>query len=239
MQEKDFKLWVIIPAAGSGQRCGKAIAKQYLEFHNKTIIEHSISPFLRVDAVTEIVVALSENDSTFKQLPIANHKKIQTVVGGQTRAETVFNALTSLKDRANPQDWILVHDGARPCLHVDDLNALIDNLINEKVGGILAFPVADTLKFVRQDNIAHTVSRMHLWHALTPQMFRYQILFESLRNCLNDKIEITDEASAIEHAGFEPKIVKAQYPNPKLTHPSDFKLIALLIQQNQTEEVFE
>ncbi len=237
MQREDCRIWVIIPAAGSGQRFGESLAKQYLYFHNKTMIEHSISPFLRNNAVSHIVVALSENDSTFKSLALAKHKKVQTVIGGATRAETVLNALTALKHKANIQDWILVHDAARPCLHDDDLNALINNLFNEEIGGILASPVSDTIKFVQHDVIAHTVSRVNLWQALTPQMFRYQVLLDALHICLHNKIEITDEASAIEHAGFYPKMIKAQHPNPKLTYPSDIKLIALLLQQNQPEEV--
>ncbi len=236
MQKKD-SLWVIIPAAGSGQRFGESVAKQYIMLGDKTILEHSMSPFLRNNAVTHIMVALSEEDSTFKQLPVAKHSKVQTVIGGQSRSESVFNALTALKHKANPQDWILVHDGARPCLHDEDLNALITTLMDEKVGGILAMPVADTLKFAQNNMIEKTVSRAHLWHALTPQMFRYQVLLNALSDCLDNQIEITDEASAIEQAGYHPKMVKAQYPNPKLTHPSDRQLIALLLQQYQLEEV--
>lgn len=225
--------WVIIPNAGNGQRFGEKLPKQYTCIQEKTVIEHTLSIFLEREDIHRIIVPLSEDDYYFEKLPLAQHPKVQTIQGGKTRAESVFNALLSLKSIAKPQEWVLVHDAVRPCLHERDLNALIEALQEDKVGGILATPVADTLKLGENQHIQQTVSRTNLWHALTPQLFRYQPLLDALQLCKNKGLMVTDEASAIEEAGGCPKLVSASYPNPKLTFEKDLKLIALLLTLEQ------
>lgn len=214
------KAWVVIPAAGIGQRYGDK-PKQYLQVINQTILEHTIEKFY---AAKKIVVALSEKDAFFSTLGCASHPKVQTVIGGATRAQSVTHALVALKDTACGEDWVIVHDAVRPCLATQDLNYLVLSLKDDPVGGILATPVKDTLKEV-SDNLFKTVSRENLWQAQTPQMFRYELLLKALAQSLN----VTDEAQAIEILGLKPQVVAAQYPNPKLTYAEDLPYIEWLL----------
>lgn len=213
-------IWVVLPAAGTGQRYGE-LAKQYISVADKTILEHSLAKFY--DA-KKIIVALAEKDQMFATLNCANHPKIQIVIGGKTRAQSVTNALLSLKDIAMPKDWVLVHDAARPCLAMQDLNNLISNVKDDPVGGILATPVRDTLK-EDAETMLKTISREKLWQAQTPQMFRYELLLKGLAQSLN----VTDEAQAIEFLNLKPKLIAAQYPNPKLTYAQDLPYIEWLL----------
>ena len=145
----------------------------------------------------------------------------------------MLNALEALAEQADEQDWVLVHDAARPCLRAEDIDHLISELNDHPVGGLLAVPVRDTMK--RADNngaIQQTVDRKNLWHALTPQMFRLGDLRDALTKAVSDGIEITDEASAMEHIGKQPKLVKGQWSNIKITHPEDLKLAEFYLEQH-------
>jgi 2-C-methyl-D-erythritol 4-phosphate cytidylyltransferase len=234
IHQSDF--WVVIPAAGSGQRYGNQLAKQYLVLQGKTILEHSIDLFIHKNGLHQIILPLAKDDSHFSRLPIANNRKVQVVVGGESRAESVWNGLKSLRSIAKPQDWVLVHDAVRPCLHQNDLHLLMKSVQDDQVGGILATPVADTIKSISCNNILHTVPRDNLCQALTPQMFRYGILFDALQYCLENKIAVTDESSSVEHSGLKPKVVFAQYPNPKLTLARDLSMVAHLLALKHQEE---
>jgi 2-C-methyl-D-erythritol 4-phosphate cytidylyltransferase len=236
LQDNDY--WVIIPAAGSGSRFYHHEPKQYLRLQNKTILEHSIDLFLHKNGFNKIILPLSKKDEHFAQLAIAKHQKIHIVIGGQSRAESVLNGLTYLQSIAKPLDWVLVHDAVRPCLHQNDLHSLICNLSQDDVGGILATPVADTIKSFTHHTISHTVPRDNLCHALTPQMFRFHILFDALKQCIEQNITVTDEASCVEQSGLKPKIVFANYPNPKLTMKRDVNMIAHLLAVKHQEEAF-
>lgn len=229
-------LWVIIPAAGSGQRFQQVVPKQYTLIHNKTILEYSAEIFLKLPQINKVVIGISPHDQFIADLNLQHHPKIQLVLGGATRAETVLNALHYLGSQVGSDDWILVHDAVRPCLHLNDLTNLIAQLQLDEVGGILASPVVDTLKKL-QNNQVQTLDRTHLWRALTPQMFRFQKLKTALSHCLAQNIAITDEASALENYGCSIKLVQAQYANPKLTYQDDLQFIKHLLQQSTDEVV--
>ena len=214
--------WAIIPAAGIGERIGGDIPKQYLQISGKTILEHALSPFLGNQRIKSLVIALNDKDTYFSCLNIQTSKDIFTVTGGQTRAQSVFNALQKIKNRINSNDFVLVHDAARPCLSENDLNELIDATLMNDVGCILASPITDTVKKVCNGSIVETLDRSELWRAYTPQMFRFHHLFNALSHCLKNNIPITDEASAIEAVGLKSCVISGAITNIKVTTPDDF-----------------
>lgn len=232
-----MKYWVIIPAAGSGTRFNQTIPKQYLKIHGKSLLTYTIENFLANPLIHKIFLPLS-HDSLFDTLSVADHPKIQKIAGGETRMLSVKNALDALKEFAAATDWVLVHDAVRPCLHPDDLTTLIDTLKDDEVGGILGNPICDTVKSVSGGTITRTIDRTLLWHATTPQMFRYGILMDAINYCLSSETQVTDEASAIEQLGYNPKMVTAAHPNPKLTHERDQSYIAMLLtEKNEASEM--
>ena len=223
------KFWAIVPAAGVGKRMNADRPKQYLELADKTVIEHTLTRLLQADVFTAVAVAISEEDPYWSELPIASHEKIVKAKGGKERADSVLSGLHSIRDHAQDNDWVLVHDAARPCLTAD-IHHLIDSLINDDVGGILAVASADTLKNVQGNNILGTLDRSHIWRALTPQMFRYGDLKTALEQAVGNPA-ITDEASALELQGKQPKIVEGRPDNIKITRPEDLALAAFFMEQ--------
>ena len=170
------------------------------------------------------IITLNEQDHYFKHSVYVNHSKIlTTVVGGKERYHSVYRALTMLKNWANDNDWVLIHDAARPCLRATDVDKLIQEVGNDAVGGILATPVTDTLKMSQNNLIQKTVNRRHLWQAQTPQMFRLGLLEQALTSVIDKKINITDDAQAIELLGYLSKIVVGCEQNIKITYPDDLK----------------
>jgi 2-C-methyl-D-erythritol 4-phosphate cytidylyltransferase len=229
MQPHTDRFFAIIPAAGSGQRMESAICKQYLPLHGKAIIRHTLDVILNDQRFTKTIVALAENDNDWKKLGL-DHPKLTTVLGGKERYHSVFNALISLEQEANPNDWILVHDAVRPCLHPSDIDNLISVLQDHPVGGLLGIPVRDTLKRVTNDqHVTTTIDRNELWCAYSPQMFRYGILCKALKAVIADGIAVTDEASAIEYLGEKPKMVQGRFDNIKITFADDVKLAEMIV----------
>lgn len=226
-------LWGIVSAAGVGKRMAADRPKQYLPLVGKTVIEHSLARLLAADVWAGIVVAVSAEDPYWPELSIASHPKIHTSPGGKERADSVLNALDYLQDRAEDEDWVLVHDAARPCIAVADIHKLIASLKDEPVGGILALPVHDTLKRVAGDVITETVERSAIWRALTPQMFRYGALRHALRDAAVKGAVVTDEASALELQGLRPKIVEGRPDNIKVTRSEDLALVAFYLESAQ------
>jgi 2-C-methyl-D-erythritol 4-phosphate cytidylyltransferase len=217
--------YAIISAAGVGMRMGSGQPKQYLKIAGKTIIEHAIVPFLSSPQIKKIVVVLNPTDNTWKTLPIAHHEKIITTQGGEQRSHSVLNGLHALKTIATSNDWILVHDAVRPCLAMEDLDKLMQSLASHAVGGLLGVQVRDTLKRVDRNNqITATISRDNLWHALTPQMFRYEKLLHALQAAIASKQLITDDAAAIELIGERPLMIEGRRDNIKITYPDDLLL---------------
>jgi len=217
------KFWAVVPAAGVGKRMNADRPKQYLELAGKTVLEHTLSRLLQADIFTAVAVAISEEDPYWSELAIAQHEKIIRAKGGKERADSVLSGLHAIREQAQDNDWVLVHDAARPCITADDIYHLIDNLIDDDVGGILALASADTLKNVQGNNILGTLDRTHIWRALTPQMFRYHSLKTALEASIGNPA-ITDEASALELQGLQPKIVAGRPDNIKITRPEDLAL---------------
>lgn len=225
--------WFIVPAAGSGRRMGSEKPKQYLQIQNKTILDHSLSRLLAVKQLAGIVLALDSEDTEFSQSRYAQHDKIVRVVGGKERADSVLAGLNYLKDKIAAEDWVLVHDAARPCIRSNEIEQLQTQLQDDPVGGILAVPVADTLKRVDDNIILQTVDRSVLWQAQTPQMFRYGVLHQALTHALQNQLSVTDEASAVELAGLSAKIVQGRSDNIKITRPADLDLAEFILQKQE------
>jgi len=211
---------------------GGDLPKQYLQLAGKTVIEHTLSRFAEHPKVSGIVIALSLQDKVWDSLQYQCSKTLIRVEGGAERCHSVLNALGELSGHAGERDWVLVHDAARPCLQEDDIDQLIRGLDSHPVGGLLAVPVRDTMK--RSDNngeVQQTVDRKNLWHALTPQMFRLGDLRDALAKAISDGVEVTDEASAMEYVGKQPKLVKGQWSNIKITHPEDLVLAEFYLEK--------
>lgn len=233
---KKQNIWAIIPAAGVGKRMGSDTPKQYLTLNDKTIIEHTIDVFDQHDSISEIVVAVSKEDEYWPSLNLNLSKPLHKISGGKERCDSVLNGLKFLDGKAADNDWVLVHDAARPCLRNEDLTLLLDTLKEHEVGGILAIPVRDTMKRSTDENvITGTVERENLWHALTPQMFRFSMIKDALETALNKNEVITDEASAIELAGYQPVLVEGHSDNLKITRPEDLALAAFYLRQVDLE----
>ncbi|RLM24254.1 2-C-methyl-D-erythritol 4-phosphate cytidylyltransferase [Brenneria alni] len=210
----------VLPAAGNGSRMQSDRPKQYLTIGNKTILEHAIDALLSHPRIARAIVAISPDDAIFHSLPIAADPRVSVVIGGKQRADSVLAGLRMIADA----EWVLVHDAARPCLHLDDLERLLSITAHSDVGGILAAPVSDTMKRCTGTVIEHTVDRSELWHALTPQLFPLALLKSCLQQALKDGATITDEASALEYCGYHPHIVSGRADNIKVTRPEDLAL---------------
>lgn len=218
----------LVPAAGSGSRMGGTLPKQYLPLLGRPLIAHTLSALASHTRIDRVVLVLSPDDAHWASLKFDSDKLTVLRCGGETRAQSVTNGLQSLADVLKPEDWVLVHDAARPCLRQDHLDKMLEVLADDPVGGILAMPVADTLKRAGPDQrIAETVPRESLWQAQTPQMFRHVLLLEALKKAGG---QVTDEASAIEKMGLKPKLVEGDARNLKVTYPRDLELASLILQ---------
>ncbi len=224
------KIWAVVPAAGVGKRMQADRPKQYLPLDGLTVIEQTLQRLLNAEVFSAIAVAISTEDPYWPELAISRHTEIITAAGGKERADSVLSALKALSDRADDDDWVMVHDAARPCLTTEDIVKLLKQLQNDEVGGILALPSHDTLKKVNQDKIVGSVDRNQVWRALTPQMFRLGQLRDALREAEGNPA-ITDEASALEIKGYLPKIVEGRPDNIKITRPEDLALAQFYMEQ--------
>lgn len=223
---------VIIPAAGVGNRMANVLPKQYIALGGKPMISHSIQVFFNHPRIAAIHVALNPEDDFWRSLTLQPESRLHLhYTGGKTRAETVLNTLHAIAPKLHDDDWVLVHDAARPGLTQKLLDQLINHLENDAVGGLLALPVADTLKQSAADNqVKQTIARANLWQAQTPQMFRYG----TLKNALSQfKDSVTDEAEAIEALGLSPKLVQGELRNLKVTYPQDLILLEALFSKEK------
>jgi|TARA_B110000238_G_C16102637_1_gene428908 2-C-methyl-D-erythritol 4-phosphate cytidylyltransferase len=225
------KCWAVIPAAGIGQRVGSKIPKQYLQIAGKTILEHSITPLIDNNRIAGVTVVLHPQDTHFADIRMGASDKIRTVIGGATRAHSVLNALKSFETQLAKDDFVLVHDAARPCLTSDDLNRLINLCLDHEVGGIIGSRVTDTIKQVEDNNVVNTLDRENIWRAYTPQMFKFGILQSAIQKAFEDNVSITDEASAIEYAGYQPCMVEGDVRNIKVTTAEDISLAEIFLQE--------
>lgn len=218
------RFWAVIPAAGSGVRMGSSIPKQYLALTGRSVIDHVLDIFLAHSRIAGISVAVADSDPYWSRYATQSHPKpVVTANGGEERAQSVRNALAGLETELQADDWVLVHDAVRPCLHKADLDRLMTTLESDAVGGILASPLADTLKQVDElGYIAGTPPRAGLWRALTPQMFRYGLLCAALDAAIASGDLPTDEAAAVER--IRPgrvRVVEGRSDNLKITRPDD------------------
>lgn len=222
--------WAVVPAAGVGRRMGGSAPKQYLPLGHQTVIEHTLERLLALPSILGVAVALSEADPYWEDLALSTHPRLIRAPGGEERAESVLNALNGLIGQADAQDWVLVHDAARPCVLSSDIEKLMTQLAEDPIGGLLAIPVSDTLKTVSGDVVTGTADRSTIWRALTPQMFRFGALRQALTRALEQGFAVTDEASAMEHMGYQPKIVEGRSDNIKITRPEDLPLAAFYLE---------
>lgn len=224
----------LLPAAGAGSRMASNVPKQYLPLLGEPLLLHTVRAMLAVAELDKVVLVLSAEDSWFEPAWVVDMPRLTVLrCGGASRAETVRNGLQALAGELAADDWVLVHDAARPCIAPADVARLIATLRDDSVGGLLAVPVADTLK--RADaacRVAGTVPRDGLWRAQTPQMFRHGVLCRTLAEGACEAI--TDEASAIEAAGMSPRLVVGDERNIKVTYPQDLALAALYLQARTT-----
>ena len=231
-RSSSLKYWAVVPAAGVGKRMRADRPKQYLEIDGRSLIEHAISRLVANPHIEGIVVAISAEDEYWPDLDLCLDKPLWVAEGGVERCHSVLNALQELATHASDDDWVLVHDAARPCVRPDDISNLISQLADDAVGGLLAVPVRDTMK--RADSkrrVITTEAREGLWHALTPQMFRFGKLRHALEQAIEDEALVTDESSAMELAGHEPVLVEGYADNIKVTRPEDLALATFYLQQ--------
>lgn len=223
------RLYALVPCAGVGERAGTAGPKQYEALAGGTVMGHTLAALARVDRLHRVLVVLSPTDSLFEpRVPGFGGWVART--GGASRADTVAAGLCELAERgARPTDWVLVHDAARCLIRAEAVDALIDACLGDPVGGLLALPVADTLKRAHAGRVSATIDRAQTWQAQTPQMFRLGLLREALASATAQGTQVTDEASAIEAQGHAPRLVRGDLENFKLTFPPDFELAERLL----------
>ena len=224
------KIYAIVPAAGQGTRMGDVVPKQYLPIAGKPMMYHSIETLAAVPRIECVCVVLSPLDRQWKEHDWgALGNKVETVyAGGAHRADSVGNALRHLASRLEKDDWVLVHDAARPCIDRELVEQFLDEVGDDPIGGLLAMPLADTLKSAGEGlRVAATIPRLNLWRAQTPQMFR----FELLRRGLENTPDATDEAQAVESVGYSaPRLVQGENTNIKVTFAEDLKLAEMILQ---------
>jgi 2-C-methyl-D-erythritol 4-phosphate cytidylyltransferase len=232
----DPKYWAVVPAAGAGKRMGSELPKQYLRLGDRTVLEHTLDTLLDCPRLAGLVLALSPDDEHWAAIePRYLSAALQRVEGGAERCHSVLNSLDHLAAQTDPDDWVLVHDAARPCVRSEDIERLIITLEPGDQGGLLGVPVADTMKRVDdQQAVTETVDRNGLWHAYTPQMFRLGRLRSALREAIEAGKTVTDEANAMELAGFRPRMVQGSRDNIKITLPADLALAAFYLQTRST-----
>lgn len=233
---KNFKLWAVIPAAGSGRRFSAQALKQYQILQAKTVLEHSVAALQQLP-LSACVLAISAEDDVARGL-FSTDTTLHYCEGGAERVNSVINALNYLSTFAADDDWVLVHDAARPCVHIDNLKQLLHTAIEYQQSAILATPVRDTLKKATatmhaqgDENmcIERTVSRVDLWQAQTPQIAQLGKLRTALEKALTAGVEITDEASALEHSGLKVRLVIGRADNIKITYPEDLNMADLIL----------
>ena len=218
------RYFALVPAAGSGARMGASTPKQYLEVAGRPLLYYTLRTLGGEPRIARTYVVVAPGEAASAERCVREFATARLLdCGGETRAASVLNGLSAAADEIRPDDWVLVHDAARPCLSAAALGRLIDTIGEDEVGGLFAVPVADTLKRVGDDaRVAGTASRDGLWQAQTPQMFRYRVLTEALRRA--GTVAVTDEASAVERMGLEPKLVMGETRNFKVTYPEDLEL---------------
>lgn len=229
----DARLFALVPAAGSGTRMGASLPKQYLSLRGRTLAEHTMGRLLSLARIETVAVAVADADPWWPQLPPSRHPRVRTVTGGDSRARSVLNGLRALSEQAADDDWVLVHDMARPCVRLSDIERLVEECDDQ--GAILAVQVTDTVKQADEGHITATLDRDGIWRALTPQLFPLGLLRGALATALENHSHITDEASAVELAGKHPRLVAGRSDNIKVTLPEDLALADFFMARQEEE----
>jgi len=226
--------FLIVPASGVGSRMKSNTPKQYLKLNNGlSVLDQTLKTLLDIDQIKGCVVAIAKNDTQFEQSKFSNHSKLlATAIGGKERFHSVVSALNALKPFVKGNDWVLVHDAARPCVKDSDVINLINQLKDHPTGGLLATRVIDTIKQGINIQVQKTLDRSNLWQAQTPQMYRFGVLSRALDNIIQNDLSITDEASSIEALGLESILVEASKNNLKITTPEDLDLANFYLESN-------
>ncbi|WP_445116051.1 2-C-methyl-D-erythritol 4-phosphate cytidylyltransferase [Acinetobacter sp. WZC-1] len=228
------KLWAIIPAAGSGNRFSQTALKQYQLIHGQTVLEHTVNR-LNDLPLAGYVLAVAADDQLAATLDFKNKDRAHFCRGGVERVDSVLNALVYLSRIAAPDDLVLVHDAARPCVSLSCLEQLVTTAVSQSVSAILAVPVRDTLKRVAaEEMIETTISREQLWQAQTPQISTVARLKLAIDTALANYVVLTDEASALEYIGEPVRVVPGRADNIKITYPDDLVLARLILEMQQT-----
>ncbi|MDO8329030.1 MAG: 2-C-methyl-D-erythritol 4-phosphate cytidylyltransferase [Fluviicoccus sp.] len=228
-----MRIRAVVPAAGTGRRFGGEVPKQYLDIHGRTVMQWTLDLLGSIAAIDEIVVALHPDDTLASTLTYLHPDKLRFTAGGAERSDSVLCGLKAMT--AKSDDWVLVHDVARPCVPVEDILQLLKMAGDDPVGGLLAQPVRDTLKRSSADGlrVGETVSREGMWQAQTPQLFRYGLLKAALESAAARNTVVTDEASAIEALGFSPMLVPGSPRNLKITWPDDLWLAGQILSSSR------
>lgn len=218
-------VWAVVPASGSGIRMQRDMPKQYLPFQGKTIVEHCLDRLLSYVEIEGVVIVLRDDDQYWEQLSYRSSKPVLTASGGIERHYSVINGLQVLRQNCGDEVLALVHDVVRPLVTHADLAKVINAARVNEAGAILASPVSDTLKLQGETmHINRTISREGLWRAFTPQVFRLELLMKALQSVIDDNLEVTDDASAVEKLGYKPELIAGAVANIKITTPDDLKL---------------
>lgn len=214
---------------------GGTIPKQYLRLHGRTVVAHAVARLAALPGMQGVLVAVAEDDPFWPDQAAGLPASVQRVAGGAERCHSVLNALDHLADRADPADWVLVHDAARPCVGPADLERLVTAVRDHPAGGLLAQRIHDTVKrsAVDADEVMETVDRTGLWRAQTPQMFRLGMLHAALGDALEAGALVTDESSAMERAGHRPLLVEGGAGNIKITRPEDLDLAEFFLDRGE------
>ncbi len=231
-----LRYWMIVPAAGNGSRMQQPIAKQYLPLAGSTVLETTLTRLKALQLFEKIIVPIGSEDSLWQASNLASDRAFLALPGGKQRSDSVMAALLALEGLADENDWVLVHDAARPCFKSADIKRMVSSLAEHPVGGLMAEPILDTVKQVdKNDAVVKTLDRNQLWRAQTPQMFRYGLLKSSLEEASKSSAEITDEASAVELLGLQPAVVCGSASNIKITMPGDLDLAEYYLAQGSLD----
>lgn len=233
MNSATEKFWAVIPAAGVGRRMGAQVPKQYLQLAGQTILVHTMKRLASCAGISGLFLGVSADDAYWPEFAFEAPWLKSVCDGGRERAETVSRILDSMASIVQPHDWVLVHDAVRPCVSHRDIGRLMSKAA-QRDGGLLGRPISDTVKLADGHGIVQkTVPREGLWRAQTPQMFRYGELRNALRDAEMKGLQVTDEASAMELAGFQPLMVEGSPDNIKITVPGDLELAAVFLQHQE------
>ena len=225
-------VWAVVPAAGSGRRMAAEVPKQYLKLNGVPILEHTLRALLACPDIRGVVVVLDPSDRRADAIASLADPRVSRAAGGAERADSVLAGLQAVATEAGAEDWVLVHDAARPCISVGVLRSLISSCTAAGVGTVMAQASVDTLKRVSEDNrVLETLDRQVIWRAQTPQMFKLLELMSALSTALIDDITITDESMAMELAGYPVSILEGPSTNIKITLPADLEMAEIILRR--------